>query len=99
MLAPVAKVLWALDTPEATWIAPGDNWLTSTELTLAILACIDDIVEEATGRRVFAELAMPEIDVCRETKLLDSPLLVVVVPAKLDKAVDMLDTSDAIVEA
>ena len=42
---------------------------------------------------------MPEIDVCRETKLLDSPLLVVVMPAKLDKAVDMLDTSDAIVEA
>ena len=42
---------------------------------------------------------MPEIDVCREAKLLESPLLVVVVPVKLDKAVDILDTSDAIVEA
>ena len=47
----------------------------------------------------FAELAMPEIDVCKEAKLLESPLLVVVVPVKLDKAVDILDTSDAIVEA
>lgn len=46
-----------------------------------------------------AELAIPEIDVCREAKLLESPLLVVVVPVKLDKAVDILDTSDAIVEA
>ena len=35
----------------------------------------------------------------REAKLLESPLLVVVVPVKLDKAVDILDTSDAIVEA
>ncbi len=41
--------------------------------------------------RAFAELAMPEIDVCREAKLLESPLLVVVVPVKLDKAVDILD--------
>ena len=73
--------------------------MTSTELTLAILACIDDTVDEATGRSALAELAMPEIDVCREAKLLESPLLVVVVPVKLDKAVDMLDTSDAIVEA
>ena len=73
--------------------------MTSTELRLAILDCIDDTVDEAAGRRALAELAIPEIDVCKVAKLLESPLPVVVVPVKLDKAVDILDTSVAIVEA